>query len=913
MRRIGIWSGWTQELRCRTIRSGRPWALKGAEAPAAEARADGPQQEVEDMKGWQEEAAGGVKGWQEAGAGGVAGSQKETAGGVKGSQQAGAGKGDGAPSYGGRNRRRLVLRRPASWWGQLWREALPSGNGLIGAAVHGAIGSETVLLTHAELWTGGTKQELPEVSGTLAEIRRLMDEGAYREANGLLEGRLREAGYEPVRETPLPLADLKVVRTAQAGFRRYRRELDLETGEVSVRWEEGAAAYERKLFVSRSDDLIVYELGSRGGCVDVALLLQPHEKGTASRPDMPSYVSESLEITAADGFLRYAARNDDGRDFGAVLRAVPAGGRLGEDQGRLSVTGADKVLILVKVFAGGDRSQEWTRLEAELREVAWTYSELLDRHTALHGPLMRSADVHLGGAGEEASCTYTDELLQEAYEGGLSPALAELMWAYGRYLFISGTRPGGLPFGLYGLWCGDYKAVWSHFMANENVQMMYWHAAAGGLSELILPMLDYYESRLEIFRDNARKLYGCRGIFIPAGTTPGMAEPFQTVPVIMHWTGAAGWLARHFYEYYRFTGDLEFLRRRALPFMKEAALFYEDFLVEGEDGRLVSYPSVSPENTPGNYISEEGVFGAMAHAMPTAVNALLDFAILKELLTDLLEAVELTGEGEPEAVRRWSVLLERIPAYEVNGDGAVREWLHPDFTDRYRHRHISHIYPVFPAYEVSRDSDPALFEAFAEAVRRRQVVGIGDQTAWSWAHLSNIYARMEEGEPALECLAMLARSCLQDNLYTVHNDWRHMGVSLSYGRAPVQMDANLGWVSAVQEMLLLAAPGRVKLLPALPASWAQGSVRDLRFETGRVSFAWNLQRGQLEGEVTAGRQTNLLLTLPPGFRLTAVEAEGSDWAAGCTGPSFPVRLSAGRTLKFTAEAERGRMVPDEGM
>ncbi|WP_426451786.1 glycosyl hydrolase family 95 catalytic domain-containing protein [Paenibacillus sp. S-38] len=877
MRRIGIWSDWKRGLGCRPVRSGRPWACRGT-AAAGHAEAFGPESK----------------------------SAEEEAGVMTTLLDGHAGKEVGEPTYGGRNRRRLVLRRPASWWGQLWREALPSGNGLIGAAVHGAIGSETVLLTHAQLWTGGTKQELPEVSGTLAEIRRLMDDGSYREANGLLEGRLREAGYEPVRETPLPLADLKVLRTARAGFRRYRRELDLETGEVTVSWEEGEAAYERKLFVSRRDDVIVYELGARGGSVDVDLLLQPHEKGTASRADIPTYVSESLEITAEGGFLRYAARNDDGRDFGAVLRVVPSGGTLSHAQGRLSVAGAGRVLILVKLFAGGGRSEDWSRLEAELEAVASTYGELLDRHTALHGPLMRSADLQLGGEGEEADFTCTDEMLQEVYDGGLTQGLAELMWAYGRYLFISGTRPGGLPFGLYGLWGGDYKAVWSHYMANENVQMMYWHAASGGLSELILPMLDYYESRLEIFRDNARKLYGCRGIFIPAGTTPGMAEPFQTVPVIMHWTGAAGWLARHFFEYYRFTGDLEFLRTRALPFMREAALFYEDFLVEGEDGKLLSYPSVSPENTPGNYISEEGTFGAMAHAMPTAVNALLDFAILKELLTDLLEAVEDAEEVGPEAVLRWRQLLERIPAYEGNEEGAVREWLHPDFKDRYRHRHISHIYPVFPAYEVTRDSDPALFEAFAEAVRRRQVVGVGDQTAWSWAHLANIYARMEEGEQALDCLSMLARSCLQDNLYTVHNDWRHMGVSLSYGRAPVQMDANLGWVSAVQEMLLLAAPGRLKLLPALPASWTRGSVRELRFETGRVTFAWDLQQGQLEAELAAARPTDLLLTLPPGFRLAAVEAEGGDWAAGCTGPALPVRLAAGSTLRFTAKAGLGK-------
>ncbi|UUZ95553.1 glycoside hydrolase family 95 protein [Paenibacillus sp. P25] len=418
------------------------------------------------------------------------------------------------------------------------------------------------------------------------------------------------------------------------GFRHYRRTLDMETGEISVRWQEDETHYERVLFVSRKDDLVVCELRcSEGGSVDAELELKPHEKGDASSSGIPKAVEESASASAEGGYLYYAATNDDGLDFGAVLRVLPNGGELADGQGKITVSGAHSVLLLIKVFVKGERNRDFARLQRELADVTLSYDEPLKRHEAIHGPLFRSADIRLH---EEEAALSNEEPLLKAYEGELPAGMAEKLWAYGRYLFISGTRQDGLPALLYGLWGGDYKAVWSHLMANENVQMMYWHADVGGLSGLTSALFRYYEERMDTFRDNAGKLFGRRGIFIPSGTTPGNATPFQVVPVIMNWTGAAGWLARHFYDHYLFTGDLAFLRERALPFMREAALFYEDFFVTGEDGKLMAYPSVSPENTPVNFMPEGHVFG-VAHPMPTAMNATLDFAIAKELFGGLIE------------------------------------------------------------------------------------------------------------------------------------------------------------------------------------------------------------------------------------------------------------------------------------
>lgn len=791
------------------------------------------------------------------------------------------------------------MKRPSSWWGGLWREALPSGNGRIGAAVYGGVRGETVLINHAELWHGGLRGELPDVGHMLPDIRRRMRDGDYMGAKTALTEALAERGYESKREVPLPLGDIKVTMPAHDAFRRYRRSLDMETGEVSVRWESADAIYERALFVSRRDDLVAYELRAygEGGTVEADIGLMPHDRAESS-PAIPNYVSLSAETLAERGCLFYAATNDDGRDFGAVLRVVPNGGRIEYADGTIKISGTDRVLLLLKTFVQGERAQEWPRLERELAEVAFTYEELLERHAALHRPLFLSADIRLNESAPEADDRTNEELLLDAYEGeGLPAGLAEKMWAYGRYLFVSAIRPDGLPFPLYGLWGGEYRLMWSHFMANENVQMMYWHAAVGGLSELVPSLFRHYEGMMDVFRDNARKLYGCRGIFIPAGTTPGVGTPFQTVPVILYWTGAAGWLAQHFYDYYLFTGDRTFLKERALPFMREAALFLQDFFELGEDGYYRSYPSVSPENTPGNFYPCGPK--PLAHPMPSAINATLDFAIAKELLANLIEGSREAGVYEEER-GEWEAMLGRIPPYAVNRDGAVKEWLHEHFEDNYHHRHISHSYPLFPGREITKETDRALFDAFGTAIEKRLVIGLSDQTAWSLAHLANLYARLENGDRALECLELLSRSCLLGNFFTVHNDWRGMGVTLTDKKAPVQLDANLGWVSAVQELLLYVSPKLVKLLPALPAAWKSGSAKGLRFCAGTVSMQWDAQRGRFEAELHAEREAALRLKPPVSFggcrwRLTHADGTSAD---GECGDVLDVRLPAGSTLRI---------------
>lgn len=721
----------------------------------------------------------------------------------------------------------LICKTPASWWGAKWREALPCGNGTIGVAVYGAVHDETVLLTHEALWHGVKTPELPDVSGELSRVRKLLFEGKAAEADRVLADALEADGYSADIGTPLPLGDLKVNMPVCQGFKNYRRILNMETGEITVRWDDDGFFYERNLFVSRPDDLVVMEIKSDGGPLEADITLDLHDRADALRGFSGASPLPGNAETVHDGeWVRYAARNDDGHDFGAVARVLKTD---------------CSAVVVVKLFVQEDRSKAWKRLQSELADVEMNYAALLVSHAEEHRELFGRVDLNLGVSDEECARS-NEELLLDAYQGEAPLALVEKMWAYGRYLLISSSREGGLPCPLLGKWCGEYVGFWSFNMANENLQMIYWQALAGGMPETLIPVFDYFDSMMDDFRENARKLFGCRGICIPAVSGPASGLHKLIAPHVLHWTGAAAWIGQHYYDYFRYTGDQAFLRERALPFLRETAQFYEDFFTVGDDGYFISAPSNSPENNPAEYWDGLG----MGQAMETTINATMDFALAKEVLTHLIEGSEILGDDGDE-VERWKSMLEKIPPYQINDDGAVREWMHPFFSDNYHHRHQSHIYPVFPGIEVTRDSDPGLFKAFETAIRKRLEIGISEQTGWSLAHMACVYARMQDGNSALECLNLLSRSCIKNNFYTTHNDWRGMGIGVEMEWAPFQIDANMGWSAAVQEMLLFSVPGKISVLPALPEKWTSGSVKGLVARGGiHVSIEWNEKKVSVE-------------------------------------------------------------------
>ena len=761
----------------------------------------------------------------------------------------------------------LTMRYPAAWQGDMWREGAPFGSGTVGGLVYGSLWKEYICINHAKLWRGGRNSPLPDVHNKLPLVRQYLDAHNPREADRVLTTALREAGYDGDTTFPSPVCDIRLSRRANTSYRKYRREVHMDTGVVSVSWLEGDTAYRREVFASRENHLVYLRYTAQNGTIDTKLWLDMHDSETLGSTEIPERES------GADGaYLTYAARNDSAYmpgDYGAVAKIATDGAYTCVD-GKISVTGATVITLVLRVFLATPRKIGY-RKSREILDAAPSYETALSAHTALHEPLFSGVDFSIS---DPAAHRTNDELLADAQDNGASAELIEKLYAYGRYLFISST--GGadmdtLPCHLIGLFNGTYQCFWAIYMYNVNFEMIYWNALTGGMFDFLQLALDYTESMLDDFRENAKKLFGCRGIWINSVNTPESGLCKCLAKHIVNWTGGAAWFGQHFWDYYRFTGDEAYLREHVMPYLYEVALFYEDFAVENADGYYDLYPSTSPENTPQNVWDENG------YNIETVKNAAMEHALLREVLTHLIEGSRLTGLYA-DKVPLWKKMLAKCRPYRINDDGAIAEWLDPYYVDHYAHRHHSHLYPVFPGSAVSVD-DP-LYPAFCRAEDLRisgghdgTIGGAEQHSSWGMANMAGEAARLRRGNTALWCLSEISRACLMGNFFTTHNDWRRMGsVCCEDCRAaPYQIDGNIGIPAAVNEMLFQSQMAYLTVLPALPDAWKRGYIHGVRGrDTIRCSIDWTEDGGVVR--LTTEKPIEKELRIASGFRF----ANGSD-------------------------------------
>ncbi len=794
-----------------------------------------------------------------------------------------------------------------------WRDASPLGNGTTGAMVYGRVADERVLLNHEELWYEGITPDFPDLSKNLPELRRLVEQGDFLQANAVYPDAIAAAGGLGATGKYHPAGDLRVMAECDTIFSGYRRHLDMETGRVTVAWRDGAVRLDRESFVSRTDDLFVMRLRtSAAQGMKSVFQLEPHDlRDAIDQNAKPFDVPIDFEAKAHDGLLtmtgNYHQAKGQGtglhKGFGIVARVIPQGGSMGVADHGIEVCGAGEVLVLVRLFAGSqDMDAAAQRVAQQLREEHRGFDALFERHAEAHRTLFNRTTVSLDGHPGDTS---TESLLLDAYEHGEASAeLSEKMTSFGRYLLIASA--GKTPSHLQGVWNGDYLPPWDCFyMANENLQMNYWQALPGALPELARGVFDFYLKRIDDYRVNAKNLYGCRGVLIPALTTPFTGLSTNPSPHIIYWVSGAGWLAQHFVDQWRYTGDDVLLREQLLPFLIEIADFYEDFLVANDDQSLHFCPSTSPENTPANFLDRPNGTNeaAIGGEVRLSADATMDVAVAREVLGNLIELSTHAGEHQ-DRLASWRSMRDRLPAYQVNENGAIREWLDPRFLDQDAHRHLSHLYPFFPGTEITAENNPQLIAACRTAVKRRRVVGLSQQTGWSLAHMANIEARFGDGERALHCLDMLSRTSLGKNLFTYHNDDRGMGVTLElvWGRRPpFQIDANMGWTSAVYEMLLFSTANSLRLAPGLPRRWNAGRATGLQTRAqATVNLAWDQSEGWLRATLRSEHEQTLDIVLPsPTARVSQCDVcfEAADDAAG------PIRITlpAGRDVELAVD------------
>jgi alpha-L-fucosidase 2 len=513
-------------------------------------------------------------------------------------------------------------------------------------------------------------------------------------------------------------------------------------------------------------------------------------------------------------------------------------------------------MVLIRPYVESQREKEWKNIKVVLAGIKLTYDKLLKEHSTAHARLFNSAELDLANDDRD---DYAEDLLENTAEEGLTPALAEKLWAFGRYLMICATGEKARPMTPYGLWCGDYKAVNADARADGAIFAMYQHALAGGLPQYLLSPFNTWESILDDLKKNAARLFGVRGIVLPAVTAPGSGLVGSTEPSVLHFTAGAGMAARLFYDYYLFTGDVKFLKGRALPFMKEVALFYEEFFKLKDDGFYETSPSYSPDNTPAGFVSDIG------EPLNVCKSATVDFAVAKDVLTNLIAGAEIAGVYKAET-EKWRDMLAHIPSYKLNMDGTVQEYLDTRYNDNPKCATAAQLFPAFPGTEMT-DTDADILKAFGTTAKKRLASGAQLHTVGTLANLACVLLRAGDAEGAFDALTGIVRADLMDNMVTADNDWRGMGTGVTEPWAAYNAGGNLAITNAVQEMLVQSSPTLIKLLPAVPEAFRKGSVSGLLTRAGvEADVEWDLKKGHLSAKLKAKSTVKIDLLLPVGTK-----------------------------------------------
>jgi alpha-L-fucosidase 2 len=739
---------------------------------------------------------------------------------------------------------------PVLWYAQpaqKWTEALPIGNGHMGAMVFGGTASERIQFNEDTLWRGSPHDYVRAGAGDqLAEIRRLVFAGQAAEAGKLAK---EKAISDPVRQMPYqPFGDLRFQFPGHENVTDYRRELNLDTALATTTYRIGEVKYKREVFASYPDRVIVVRLTAN----------QPGQIHFALRMDSPH--TNSQTISAGNELRLTGQLGTDGLRFESRVRLVNEGGQVVAGADSLTVSNADSVTLFLVAHTSFVNFQDISGdpaggCAADLKKLARkSFAQLHAKHLVDHQKLFRRVSLDLGHT--PAADLPTDERQRQLKTSPLEndPGLAALHFQYGRYLLIASSRPGSQPANLQGVWNEELNPPWeSKYTLNINAEMNYWPAELCNLSETHEPLFDLIDDLTISGARVAKAQYGARGWVVHHNTDLWRgAAPINNVDGF--WPTGGAWLCEHLWEHYLFNGDKTFLKQRAYRVLKSASLFFVDFLVKDPStGYLVTCPSHSPEQTPPNR--------PLFAAGPT-----MDNQIVRSLFTWTIDAANLLGTDKAFA-KQLTELRAQLPPNQVGSHGQLQEWQADWDAPNNNHRHMSPLWGLYPGNDIT----PADTNSFAAAKKLLDWRGDGS-TGWSYAWRMPLWARVGDGDFAFRQFSGLLQKRTLPNLFDLCG--------------PFQIDGNFGACAGVAEMLLQSqnvevssqksAVRIIELLPALPKAWPSGSVTGLCARGGfEVDIAWT--NGALTSAKVRSRLSQSCILKYGGQRMELKTAAGNEY------------------------------------